>query len=304
MGEGAAAEKRAMVRGEAAAVAQGLFASDPERICVVEGWTAGVEAGAGRRRAVWRGLMRGGGGERRVVRRGVAQRCCLCFGRGHRCERHVRQWLNACGRCLLWRGIRHRCIERGGKAVVQGGKQLVRIHHACCGRHDVGDGPGERGKQDAQGVGIDFLQRGVENCAELGAEARAFLWGEGRIVIVAEQWGDGPRGAASAKEQSREASGPGGRRWRDGFGCARAARGVRWSGRGARVGISGHGVADAGWRRCRASQNAGQNQAAGDGVAHRTADAADEARANPRMGLGRTVRRQACIHHEGQYGGR
>jgi len=98
-------------------------------------------------------------------------------------------------------------------------------------------------------------------------------------------------------EQSREPGGPG---WCDRGRGAWPARGTRLPGRGTRVGASDHGVADVGLRRCRAPHGAGESKAAGDSVAHRAAEPAEEARTNPLVGLGRRVGRSECGYHGGE----
>ena len=170
----------------------------------------------------------------------------------------------------------------------EGGIQRLGTRHAGLGRQEVGDLAGEYGERAVEKFGIEILERGVEEGAGFGEEAGEFLLGEGRVAVPGVQRARG-RGGTAAEAHAGEPAGPG---WLGARGRARGAgavRGMHSAGRGARGSVSVHGVADCGVRRGRAPRSAGLSETAGDSVAHGSTEPVEEARANPWVGLGRTV---------------
>ena len=215
----------------------------------------------------------------------------------HRGGRRVRHCIVR-GQRLGRRGIRPGFIERSAQMAPQGGKPRLGVQ-AQLGRQAVGEVPSEHGEHEAQKFGIAFLDRRVEQLANVGGEAGIGLRGEAGFVAAGE-----PRAAERcgpvAAEPTGEPAGPG---WRKGRGSARPARtpgrgracriagggygaaGLRGSRRAYR--ISGIGCGVAGLRDSRRAQSAGESDAAGNETAHGAADPADEARTNPLVILGK-----------------
>jgi len=163
--------------------------------------------------------------------------------------------------------------------------QRLGARHAGLGWHELGDLAGNDGEREVQQLGIEILERRAEKGGGFGEEAGEFLLGEGRVAVPLGRGAEGRRGRAAAAH-ARE---PGGA-WLGGWGG-------RSGGRRARGCVSVHGVADCGLRRGRAPLDAGLSKAAGDSVAHRAAEAEEEARGNPWAGLGRKVGGVKCRCH-------
>ena len=256
------------------------------------GWQqrgAAAERGSGRGGCVRLGVSRGGrrkrGGVGRVWRAGRRRRTRRCW----RCR------ILRCGR----RGIRGGRLG-GAQPAAQGGKQRLGVQ-AQFGRQAIRDLHGERGKHQAERVGIALLDRRVEERAGFGREAGMGLRGERDVVAVGQHRATGrlPRAA----EPARQPAGAGwlgrrNRRRRTRPACGGLVRGGSRPGRVLRCRLEG--AIGAGRRRPPAT--AGESDAGGDDVAHGGAEAAEDAHTTPLGGLGRKAGREGCgLHSSGDY---
>jgi len=204
-----------------------------------------------------------------------------------RCDQRIRPGVRRDGWYCLGRGGQRSVglgvSERGVQPVPQVGKYCLEIRDTCFGRHDLADVPGERGDQQIEGLGIAFLERGVENRAGFGTELRECLRGEVRVAL-SERRGT----AATACEQRRRE--PARQKQRGRKSGVQPARHTRPLGR-EDFRLLCCGVVAAGLcPRCQgggtAPEGTGQGDAADNDAADRAAEPADEGRTNPLGGLG------------------
>jgi hypothetical protein len=294
-------EKRAAAEG---APARKRLCGAPERSGGVGQWPASMHdrcgPGGDVRRDLWCGgrdrsvgpLVGGWWAGRRYWRHtrrlfcrghdGPGRRCMhLRLGR---CSRLIRQrirrrgwyWLRRCGQRSVGIGV----TEGGAQPVPQVGKRCRAVRDVRFGRHDLIDVLGEGGHHQIQGLGIAVLERCVENRTGLGAELREYLRGEEHVGVVEASRGCGA--VLTASEQRRE---PARQEERERASGWRPARHTHPAGRGGSR-LLRCGVVLAGLRDDRSPQGAGEVDAAANSAADRAADAADEARTNPLVGLG------------------
>jgi len=196
-------------------------------------------------------------------------------------------------------------VEQAGETGPQVREQGIGVCQAGLRRQELDKLFGEGAERELKEDGIEVLERRVEERGGFGEQTGHVLWRERAVVVRGERRGGG-RGAVAAgraEETARAVVGLGQVGWRGGGHGARVggAWGLPWI--WARVGVLGQGVAEVGLRRGRASQSAGQRKAAGDGVAHCAAEAADDARGDPDEGLGRHGGSLKRVEHGGGYRG-